>query len=337
MSTPVHWLRLRAENVLRRAGLSPEEAHRVVDALIEADLRGRATHGLIRLPTILERLQRMERREVRIEVDRASAVLVDGGNELGYLVSEYCTRLAIERARKHGLALVAARDTTHAGMLGYFAERIARADLIGICCANCLPRTAPFGACEAVFGTNPIAVAVPTGGDPILLDFATSAVTIGDLLVAEREGKTLPEGLAFDESGRPTTDPEAARRGALRAFGGHKGSGLALIVQILTTAFIGAPILPPPGRDYGYFTLALDSSLFVSREGFRSALARLIERVRSARPERGVSEVLLPGERSFRNRRRTLETGLELPADILQLLAGAEPEGEREENGGESG
>jgi len=325
MRAKVDWARGRAEAVLCEAGLHEAHAALVADALIEADLRGRPTHGLIRLTSILERLKRMARRPARIEIDRGAAVLVDGGNELGYLVSDFCTRLVIERCQAHGLALVAAHDTTHAGMMGYFVEPIARADLVGACFTNCLPKTAPAGATEAVFGTNPLAVAIPTDGDPILLDFATSAVTIGDMMLAARRGQALPEGTAYDAAGHPTTDPARAREGALRAFGGHKGSGLALIIQLLSTAFTGATVFPPAGRDYGYVVMACDPYLFVSREAFQASVAELTSAVKSARREPGVAEVLLPGERAFRTRRKALAEGIEIDEDVHRLLTTSEP------------
>jgi len=320
MQVSVDWVRERAEAVLRGAGLDDKQAALVADALIEAELRGRATHGLMRLSGVLGRLKTMARRPVRIETDRGAAVLVDGGNELGYIVSDFCTKVVIERCREHGVALAAAHDTTHAGMVGYFAEPIARADLIGACFTNCLPKTAPAGATEAVFGTNPMAVAVPTDGDPILLDFATSAITIGDMLLAARRGEMLPAGIAFDADGRPTTDPHDRRRVTLRAFGEHKGSGLALMIQLLSTAFTGATVFPSIGRDYGYVVVAIDPYLFVPREAFQASVRELILAMKSARRAPGVEEVLVPGERAFRARAGALETGIDLDEKTLDLL-----------------
>jgi delta1-piperideine-2-carboxylate reductase len=362
------WARERAEALLCRAGLTEPQAALVADALIEAELRGRPTHGLVRLPSILDRLKTMARRPVRIETDRGAAVLVDGGNELGYLVSDVCTRLVIERGRAHGLALVAAHDTTHAGMLGYFVEPIARAGLIGAACTNCAPMTAPAGAAQPVFGTNPLAVAIPRTAqgvvadsaagaganlaaglarrdvaprgtasfseesvekgdspqeaDPILLDFSTSAVTMGDLILAARRGEVLPEGVAVDGDGRPTTDPAAARAGALLTFGGHKGSGLALVIQVLCTAFTGATVFPPLGRDYGYLVCACDPCLFVTCEAFEASVSELVRGMKTARREAGAGEVLLPGERGFRARRDALAAGLDLDPALYDFLAG---------------
>jgi len=330
MQVQVNWARERAESVLVKAGLNDDQAALVSDALIEADLRGRATHGLIRLNSIVGRMKRMARRPVRIETNRGAAVLVDGGNELGYLVSDFCGRVAIERCREHGIALVAAHDSSHAGMLGYFAERIARADLMGLCFTNCLPKTAPAGATQAVFGTNPLAIAIPTSAsgsgpasDPILLDFATSAATIGDMLLAARDRRLLPEGVAVDADGTPTTDPTLAQKGALLAFGGHKGSGLAFAIQLMCTAFTGATVFPGLGKDYGYIVMACDPFLFVSRTQFFEGVRELIWGLKSARPGQGVAEVRYPGERAFRARRRALAEGIVLDEPTARLLASA--------------
>ena len=148
----------------------------------------------------------------------------------------------------------------------------------------------------------------------------TSAATLGDLAVALREGRLLPEGAAYDASGRPTRDPAEARRGALRTFGGHRGSALALAVQLLSAVLVGADPLPGERVDYGLFLLAIDPAIFGEREQFEAGVSAVVAAVKSAQSAPGVEEVLVPGERSWRERSRRLREGIDLPNQLLAEL-----------------
>ena len=320
-------LRDLALRALLPAGMPRPEAESVTEALLEAELRGRATHGLLRLPGIVRRFAGRGPTAVKILADGGAWLQVDGGDGIGYVVAQRATQWAGERAREHGLALVGVRGGTHCGMLGYYTGQLAQEGLVALMMANCGAMVAPFGATSPVFGTNPVSIAFPHAPFPVLIDMGTSAVTFGDVLVALREGRLLPEGVAYDPCGRPTCEPTEAGRGALRPFGGHRGSALALAVQLLTGALVGAAPLPSRGVNYGLFLVAIDPGVFGDREQFTAGVAAVVEAVKSAQPAAGVEEVLVPGERAWRERERRLREGIEVPdellAEIRHLAGGA--------------
>jgi len=313
-------LRSLALRALLVGGVVPGDAEVVTDALLEAELRGRPTHGLIRLPGIRERFAHRGPTAVTVVGDGGPWLHLDGGDGLGYVAAQRATDEARDRARKHGLALVGVRRTTHAGMLGYYTAQLAEAGLVALMFADCVAMVAPYGATSAVLGTNPVSIAFPHEPFPVLIDMGTSGATFGDVLVALQQGKMLPEGVACDASGQPTRDPRSAREGALRAFGGHRGSALALAVQLLTGALVGADPLPRPGVDYGLWLLAINPGIFGPEEQFRQGVQAVVEAVKSARPEAGVTEVLVPGERAWRDRDRRLREGLDLPDALFHQL-----------------
>jgi len=321
MKIPADEARALAEDVLTAAGLAADSARIVADVLIEAELRGRRGHGLIRLPRLAQHAAG-EHGESSVTKEGPTWAHVDGGGEIGYLTAHRAMALAIDKAAEHGTGLVGVRNTTHCGMLSYYVLMAAEKGLVGLMTCNCSPRVAPYGGTTGVFGTNPIAVAVPAPDEPIVVDLATSAATTGDLLVAIQKGEPLPKGLAYDADGRPTTDPKQAREGALAAFGGHKGSALALLSQILSGALAGAAPLPEPGTDYGYLVAAIDPGVFSPIDQFRRGVGEVIAAMKNANRTDGTPEILYPGERSHRSRQETLRVGIEIEPQLIDELRG---------------
>ena len=321
MIHPVAELRDLASRALRWGNVAEPEAAAVVEALLEAELRGRPTHGLLRLPGIVRRFGGRGPTQVSIVADGGCWLRVDGGDGIGYVVAQRAVAWAGERARTHGLALLGVRRATHCGMLGYYTGQLARDGLVAIMMADCGAMVAPFGATSAVFGTNPISIAFPHDPFPVLVDMGTSAATFGDVLVALREGRLLPEGAAYDASGQPTCDPAQARAGALRPFGGHRGSALALAVQVLSGALVGADALPAKGVNYGLFLLAIDPCVLGDSSEFEAGVSAVVSAVKSARPAAGVQEVLVPGERAWRERERRLQEGIDVPQELLAEIS----------------
>ena len=314
--------------LLSDSGLSAEDAAIVADILIEAELRGRATHGLIRLKGLVSHLGSSMAGRLQVVKDEAHSALVDGGCRLGYLVAHRCMQLAISKASP--IAVVGAFNTNHSGMLGYYPLMAAQRGLIGAIACDTYRRTAPFGAAEAVLGTNAFAVAIPTRAEPILLDLSTAAITNGQLMVARNAAQPIPEGRALDAEGRPTTDPQAALEGCALPFGGHKGSAISLLVQILASALVNADPLPNPGQDYGLFHLALDPSIFVPLTQFTAAVQQLIQAAKAATRAEPLAEILIPGERSARDRQCRLQNGIDVDASLWRELT-ARPSPSRSE------
>lgn len=309
-----------AETFLVKSGISLTDAAVIADILLEAELRGRKTHGFIRLPGIKSRYEQGERTDIQIDKEEGQCIRINGGNQPGYLVAYRAMEIAVERAKRTGTSLVGVYNTSHCGMAGYYVDMARKADIIGILFADCLPRITPEGGTEALLGTNPLAVGIPSNTVPLLFDMSTAAITNGDLLVAMREGVEIAEGLAFDPDGEGTTDPDAALKGSVRPFGGHKGFGLALIIQVLAGALVNAATIPPPGADYGLLIVALNPTSFVPLAQFKIEVDKLIEQVKGNRRETGVTEILIPGERAYRQREAHLISGIHLDDALVHQL-----------------
>lgn len=313
-------LRTLSLAILQRHGLNEEDARVVADAVVEAELRGHPAHGVVRLPGITERLASHGRAPMRVVRRGGSGTLVDGKGNLGYLVAHRCARTAAEKARKGGIGLVGAFNTDTCGMAGHYVSLVVSTGLICLMMCDGSPRTAPWGATEPILGANPFAAGFPFSGGQVLVDFSTAAVTPGDLLMSLNAGGRIPEGRAIDHEGRLTADPQAALRGAALPFGGHKGFALGLVIQVMASALVGAAPIPSPGENYGLLFLALDPAIFVDREVFDRGLGEIVRRVKSARRADPATEVLIPGERSFRDRERRLREGIEVDEDLLEEL-----------------
>lgn len=292
----------------------------VADILLEAELRGRKTHGFIRLTGIKNRYKQGERTDIRIDKEVGLCARIDGGNQPGYLVAYRAMELAIERSKRNGASIVGVYNTSHCGMAGYYVDMARKADTIGLLFADCLPRITPEGGTEALLGTNPIAVGIPSNTVPLLFDMATAAITNGDLLVAIRDDTAIPEGLAFDSEGEPTTDADAALKRSVRPFGGHKGFGLALVTQILAGVLVNAATIPPPGTNYGLLIVAIDPTSFVPLAQFKTEVDKLVTRVKENPRESGVAEILIPGERAYRQREAHLADGIHLDETLMRQL-----------------
>ena len=309
-----------AETFLEKSGMEPTDAAIIADILLEAELRGRKTHGFIRLTGIKNRYEQGERTDIQIDEEKGLCLRVNGGNQPGYLVAYRAMELAIAGAKQSGATIVGVYNTSHCGMAGYYVDMARKADVVGLLFADCLPRITPEGGTEAILGTNPIAVGIPSNTTPLLFDMSTAAITNGDLLVAMQEGTPVPEGIAFGPEGEPTTDADAALKGSVRPFGGHKGFGLALITQILAGALVNAATVPPPGADYGLLIIAIDPTSFVPLSQFKAEVDTLIMHVKENRREEGVTEILIPGERAYRQREEHFANGIHLEDTLINQL-----------------
>ena len=309
-----------AETFLMTSGMSATDAAIIADILLEAELRGRKTHGFIRLPGIKNRYEKGKRTEIQVDKEDGQCFRVDGGNQPGYLVAYRAMELAIQRAKQTGASIVGVYNTSHCGMAGYYVDMARKAELIGLLFADCLPRITPEGGTQAILGTNPIAVGIPSNNALLLFDMSTAAITNGDLLVAMREDMPIPEGLAFDPEGEPTTDAEQALKGSVRPFGGHKGFGLALITQVLAGALVNAATIPPPGTNYGMLIVVLNPTVFVPLKQFKREVDSLIDSIKANRREADVEEIFIPGERAYRERKKYLKSGIHLDDTLVNQL-----------------
>ena len=299
-------------------GHNPVDAELIADHLIDCELRGLHYGGLARAISIAERFERVRdrRRPITMIHETPVSARIDGGDHIGYVVAHRATALAIEKAAAAGIAVVGASDTWYTGMLSYYAEMAAERGLVSMIASNASPWVAPHGATEGRLGTNPICFGFPSADHPIILDIGTSAIIHAEVTLARRLGNDLPENVAFDRDGLPTRDPAAALAGAFAAWGGHKGSGLAIVVQILGI-LAGSPPIPPELAGFGYLIIAMRPDLMGPAETFGENVSAFAQAVRSARPVEGSSPVRMPFDRSRRERERRLaENGIEIP-DVL--------------------
>jgi delta1-piperideine-2-carboxylate reductase len=304
-------------------GHDARDAQLIADHLMDCELRGLSYGGLARAISIAERLERTGdlRRPITMLHETPVSARLDGGDHIGYLVAHRATSIAIEKAEASGIAVVGASDTWYTGMLSYYAEMAAARGLVSMIASNASPWVAPYGATEGRLGTNPICFGFPSADQPIIFDIGTSAIIHAEVTLAGRLGQELPGGVAFDGDGRPTRDPAAALAGAFATWGGHKGSGLAIVVQLLGI-LAGSPAIPLELAGFGYLIVALRPDLMGPAETFLENASAFTAAVRSARPVNGGSPARMPFDRSRRERERRLaENAIEIP-DVLvnQLL-----------------
>jgi LDH2 family malate/lactate/ureidoglycolate dehydrogenase len=324
MKLTVHDARTLAERVMTALGHDSESAALIADHLIDCELRGISYGGLARALSIVERLDRTDNRRP-IAVERETPVLarIDGGDQIGYVVAHRATRIAIEKAKGSGLAAVAAHNTWYTGMLSYYAEMAAAEGLVSMIASNASPWVAPHGATEGRFGTNPICFGFPSQDEPVIWDIGTSAIIHAEVTLHRRLGTPLPQGVAFDPAGQPTRDPVAALAGAFAPWGGHKGSGLGIVVHLLGM-LAGSPVIPPELAQFGILIVTIDPEALTSAEQWKADVAAYAEAVRAARPVPGGPPVRMPFDRSREERRRRqAEDVLDVADTVYDALCAA--------------
>lgn len=323
------------QRVLQGHGLADRHAAEVADCLLNADLWGVESHGISRLPIYCERLRRgVVNALPRMTLTGAGAVAsVAGDNGPGAVVGTFAMRAAIERAKQHGIGAVVARRSNHYGVAAHYTRMAVQEDCIGLSGTNAPVGMAAWGAREPTFGTNPFAVAAPAGHHGVFsLDMSSSVVARGKILVHQRKGEPVPLGWALDKDGKPTTDATAAWEGVVLPFGGPKGSGFALFVELLAGALSGAAMAGAitdqyadfrNPQDVGHFFIALHIPALMPLETFTRRAEELIAEVKSRRRADGFDEILIPGELEARSAARAEATGIPLDAALLQKLQAA--------------
>jgi delta1-piperideine-2-carboxylate reductase len=311
-----------AERVMAAVGHDATDAALIADHLIDCELRGLGYGGLARAISIVERFARTgdRRGAIRILHETPVSARLDGGDQLGYLVAHRATQIAIEKAETTGIAVVGASDTWYTGMLSYYAEIAAGRGLVSVIASNASPWVAPHGTTEGKFGTNPICFGFPSADEPIIWDIGTSTIIHAEVTLARRLGQQLPVDVAFDSRGEPTRDPSAALAGAFAAWGGHKGSGLGIVVQLLGI-MAGSPPIPPELAGFGFVIVTMRPDLMGSADDFRTNVSAYAKSVREARPVAGGAPVRMPFDRSrsARQRRRDADA-IEIPDEIVRQL-----------------
>lgn len=317
--------------LLTRSAVPTEHAQLVSDSLVAANLRGVDSHGIQMLVPYLQQLRAggiNAEATGKIVSENGACLIYDGENGLGQVIADRCVDHAIQLVRASGLALVVANHSNHFGAGAYWGEKIGRAGCVGIVMSNACPAVAPWQGRTAVFGTNPLCMAVP--GEKWLLDMATTTVALGKLgHAANLNQPEIPAVWGFrDESGRITTDTQAAMRGAPSPIGGYKGSGLAMMVEILCAILSGGPmatelpIFRTGGRPLGisHSFLLIDIARFLPEAEFKDRMERLASLVKASEPAPGYSEVLVAGEPEWRCEAVRRRDGIPVPTRLWARL-----------------
>jgi ureidoglycolate dehydrogenase (NAD+) len=319
---------------LTDVGVPEDHAKITADVLVHANLRGVDSHGVLRMEHYVNKISAGGINPVpNMSVSRTGPVtaIVNGDDGLGHVVAHRAMETALELAEQNGVGVVGAVNSSHCGALSYFVEMATERNMIGVVMSNTDKTAVPFGGREPFFGTNPMAFGFPARRHPpIILDMATTTVAFGKILDHKLKGKPIPPDWAVDREGESVTDPDQVY--ALQHFGGAKGYGLALVVDVFSSILFGAAFGPhvetmyaddlSRKRKLAQFFLALNPSYFIEVDAFLDTMDRMIDEIHAVPPARGFERVLVPGEPENLSEWRRLREGIPLPEEIVRYLRG---------------
>ena len=330
-----------ARRLLVALGVPADDAATIAKCLVLADLRGVDTHGLMRLPGYLERLRQgliTAAPKLTVEHNTPVAGALDGQHGFGFVTATYAMADAITTARTYGIGIVSVRRSTHFGMAAAYVLQAIEAGMMSMVFSNASRAMPPWGGREALLGTSPFAAGAPGGKlPPFVLDMAPSVAARGKIRKAERRGEKIPLGYALDAQGKPTTDPTAALGGVVLPMAEHKGSGLAIMMDIFAGVISGSDFggdvtnqyetFDAP-QDVGHFFLAMKPDLFVPEAEYKARMDTLFQRIRDVPKAEGFKEILLPGEPEARELDRRTRSGIPYAAvEVATLDAEAQKAG----------
>ncbi|MDD9269378.1 Ldh family oxidoreductase [Paenibacillus sp. GCM10023248] len=337
MSLPLtyDWEKLQSfcRDVFIRAGVPEGRASIVSESLIQADLRGVESHGVVRTGIYLKRVEKgmMDpQAEPEIVSEHGSTALIDGRNNFGSVVGSYALDIAMARAKQYGAAIVGVKGSNHFGTGAYYAQKAIEQDLILLVMSNASQTMPPTGGVRPFIGTNPLCIGVPAGEEnPFILDMATSVVARGKIIMAAQKGEAIPLGWAIDKEGRPTTDAEAALEGSVLPVGGPKGYAISMFIDILSGVLTGAGYGQYVNNMYenwdepqnvGHFFIAVDISRFLPLELFKQRVDLYIRQIKSEPKAPGVTEIMVPGDMERRQTEARKREGILLPPKVAAEL-----------------
>jgi len=322
-----------AAAVYMQAGVPGPDANLLADTLVQADLWGHQSHGVLRLGWYLDRLRNgVMRPEPKIDqlVDAGAMGLIDGNESVGQVTTMHATRQAIERAKAHGVGIVGVRNSNHFGTCMYYTLTGARENCVMLLTSNGGPAMAPWGGRKKIVGTNPWSVAAPAGTrPPFVVDMANTGVARGKIYLARNRRQQIPLGWAIDQNGAPTTDPQAAIDGIILPMAEHKGYAIAAMVDMMSGVLTGSGFLSAVHSPYetaqksncGHFLIAINVAVLQPIAEFHARMERWIAELKSVPLAQGFEEVFYPGEMEARNDVRNRKEGLALAGDTIADLA----------------
>jgi LDH2 family malate/lactate/ureidoglycolate dehydrogenase len=330
---PVPVLREFSIQSFHRSGLSQEHAEWISDTLIQSELRGIGSHGIVRLPFYCRRLLEKGSNPhpmITVVAEKPSMLLIDGDNGLGQIVSIMAMERVIEQARNQGVCFAGVRNSCHFGMTAYYPMMALKSDMIGMAGCNTSPVMAPWGGGKSAIGNNPLAITVPTNKPyPLVLDMAMSVVSGGKIRLEAVKGTKIPLGWILDEQGHPTDNPaDMFPNGTLLPMG-YKGFGLAIMIEILSGVLTRAAILKeiPLWFDklstpvnLGHFFMAFDIGAFLDPGAFKDRVGLMIDELKSSPPMAGSSGILMPGEMEYMKEQDYLKSGIPVSPEVIKTL-----------------
>ena len=332
---PATQLRTISINIFTAIGLKPDKAQTIANLLIESNLAGHDSHGVLRLPQYVLSIQsKAIDPDVEIEIvsETPSSAIIDGHSGLGQFIATQAMEVAIAKAREHTISTVNVHNCNHIGRLADYVRMAAEAKMIGLLFLNGHGGdhgVAPWGGTDRRLSTNPFACALPTGKDsPMVIDLTTSIVAGGKIRAYRSRGEPLPEGWILDADGNPSTDPNAYLehpQGPLLPFGdivGHKGYGLSMMTDILAGAMCeaGCSRSSAPGVGNAFFIIVIDIEKFIDLADFEAHVAQMMDFVKASPTAPGFDEISIPGERSARTRQQRLAEGIPLDDTTWERL-----------------
>lgn len=314
-------LRCLLGETLVKHGCNQEDAYYVADDYIEAELRGKRSHGVIKF---IEELEFIEDREgsPKIVQDTPQFVLIDAQKEIGPLAARFATSVAIERATRHGISIVGMKNMQRYGSLRRWVKILSEADLVGVVANTCEPVVVPPGGTIPILGSNPIAIGIPTSNEPIIVDMATSKVAVSTLLQSTQDGTPIPQSAFLNEAGEYATVIDDVR--GVEPFGGYKGYALGLVIEILAGSMIKALMGKDIVSQYeaGHLFLAINPSIYQNIDIFKKSNDKLVEELRGSLSSNSGDDIFaVPGDRSRQSFKTHLELGYtEIPLSSYETL-----------------
>jgi L-2-hydroxycarboxylate dehydrogenase (NAD+) len=301
-------------DVLSKIGFSLGDSELITKNLIDAELSGRKSHGFVRLPAIKRNVESgklsKSHDDIEIAKDSPTNLLVNAKHKPAFIPIYKSLEMATKKAKESGICIVGIQDAEYcSGFIGSYARKAALSDLIFIGFNNSPGGLVPHGAKKELWGTDPVTIGVPTDDIPVVLDMASSQITWGDLMVAKQEGKAIKEGVAIDKEGNPTTNPAEAMEGGLLPIAGHKGSGLAFMVELIAGALTGSRVGYSVEGGWGTAYILINPEIFRPLSDFKRDVRKAIDELKQAPKAQGVEEIYFPGEKSQRLRKTQSDNG----------------------------
>jgi LDH2 family malate/lactate/ureidoglycolate dehydrogenase len=322
-----------ATAVYVQAGMPETDARLVADTLVQADLWGHQSHGVLRLGWYFDRVRNKVMNPVtkpEFVVDAGAMALIDGHDGVGHVLTVLAAKEAVKRAKAHGIGTVGVRNSNHFGTCMYYTLMGAREGCVMFLTTNGGPAMAPWGGRKKIVGTNPWSVAAPVGNRaPFVVDIAATGVARGKIYLARNKGLPIPLGWAINAAGEPTTDPQEAIDGIILPMAEHKGYAIAAMVDVLSGVLTGSGFLSAVHSPYktaeksncGHLMIALDIGAFQPLAAFNARMERFADEIKAVPTAKGFDEVFYPGEIEARNDARNRKEGIQFPEDTLADLS----------------